>query len=88
MATEDDDYDLQEAWDKACRSFATTTNSDVNPLQGRTQTPEDVLMQLKLKRHADEEKEAEYKVLKDVLGRTLVLVQNLGNIVSSAASMV
>ncbi|EXJ82410.1 hypothetical protein A1O3_06223 [Capronia epimyces CBS 606.96] len=88
MSTEDNEYDLQEAWEQACRSFATTAHVDINLLQGRALTPDDVVAQLKLKRHADEEKKAQYKVLKDVLGRTLVLIQNLGEIASSAASMV
>ncbi|KAL2433848.1 hypothetical protein ABEF95_011185 [Exophiala dermatitidis] len=86
MSAENDEYDLHEAWDKACRSFAATTGIDLS--QEKPKSPEAVAAQLKLKRHADEKKQADYQVLKTVVEKTLLLIQNLGGIVSSAASMV
>ncbi|KIX04226.1 uncharacterized protein Z518_07780 [Rhinocladiella mackenziei CBS 650.93] len=85
-APTDDEYDLRAAWEKACRSFAATTKVDL--LEGKPQTPEEVIAQLKLKRQEDEEKKAQFKVLKDVLGKSLVFIQNLGGIAAQGAGMV
>ena len=82
----EDEYDLRAAWEKACQSFATTTKIDL--LQGKVNSPEEVISQLKLKRQEDEEKKAEFKVLKDVLGKSLVFIQNLGGIAAQGAGMV
>jgi hypothetical protein len=82
----EDEYDLRTVWKTACQSFASTIKVDLRP--GQWGTPEDVLAQLKLRRQEDEEKRAEFKVLKDVLGKPLVVIQNLGGIAASAAGMV
>jgi len=81
-----DEYDLHEAWEKACRSFAATAKFDLR--QDRALTPEEVISQLKAKRQKDDEKSAEFKVLKDVLWKSLTCIQTLGGIAAQGAGMV
>jgi hypothetical protein len=82
----EDEYDLRVSWEKARQSFLTSFKVDL--VDSKVQTPEDVLSQLTLKRQEDDEKSAQFKVLKDVLGKCLSLVENLGGIAASGASMV
>ena len=83
---EDDDYDLQLAWDQVCQSFAQTTRKDIRSKS--LLTPEDIILQLKYLREEDAEKSAKHRVLKDILGNSLKCIQNLGGIVAMGASMV
>lgn len=79
-------YDLKIAWQNACDAFAKTSGET---LTVKTQyTPEEVLEQIRKKQEKDEEKAAKYRVVKDVLSKTLDCIDNLGNIAAQGASMV
>lgn len=84
--TGSDDYNLQEAWDTVCRSFAKTTNVDL------TATPrytiDQVLDQIRQKQDDDEQRNVKYKVAKDVISKTLNCIEVLGGIAAQGASMV
>lgn len=81
-----EDYDLKKAWDEACDAFAKTASED---LKTKTKyTPDQVLEQIRAKQDKDEEKNAKYRVAKDVLSKTLDCIDNLGNIAAQGASMV
>lgn len=81
-----EEYNLQEAWDRACTSFAQTTNVDL------TAKPkfsiDEVLNQIRAKQDEDNEKNNKYRAVKDVLGKTLNFVTVLGGIAAQGASMV
>jgi len=80
-----DAYDLKVAWQNACDAFATTSGEKLNV---KTQyTPDEVLEQIRKKHEKDEEKAAKYRVVKDVLSKTLDCIDNLGNIAAQGASM-
>ncbi|CAG8908395.1 unnamed protein product [Penicillium egyptiacum] len=80
------EYNLQEAWDKACASFAQTTKVDL------TTTPkfsvDEVLDQIRGKQDDDDEKNNKYRAAKDAIGKTLKFVMLLGGIAAQGASMV
>ncbi|KAJ5135669.1 uncharacterized protein N7515_004947 [Penicillium bovifimosum] len=82
----EDEYNLQEAWDKACLSFAATTKVDL------TQKPkfsiDEVLDQIRQKQNENNEKDNKYKTAKDVISKTLNFVMVLGGIAAEGASMV
>lgn len=81
-----DAYDLKLAWENACDAFAKTSGEE---LRVKTKyTPEEVLEQIRAKQERDEEKAAKYRVVKDVLSKTLDCIDNLGNIAAQGASMV
>lgn len=84
--TGSDDYNLQAAWDTVCRSFAKTTSVDL------TATPkytiDQVLDQIRQKQDDDEQRNAKYKVAKDVISKTLSCIEVLGGIAAQGASMV
>lgn len=88
MATVQDEgeYNLQEAWDKACTSFAQTTTVDL------TTAPkfsvDEVLDQIRAKQDDDDEKNNKYRAAKDAIGKTLKFVMLLGGIAAQGASMV
>ncbi|KAJ5211191.1 Tetratricopeptide-like helical [Penicillium cf. griseofulvum] len=88
MATVQDDgeYNLQEAWDKACTSFAQTAKIDL------TTAPkfsvDEVLDQIRVKQDDDDEKNNKYIAAKDAIGKTLKFVTLLGGIAAQGASMV
>lgn len=85
-AVESDEYNLQDAWDRVCTSFAQTTKVDL------TATPkfsvEEVLDQIRGKQEDDDERNNKYKTAKDVIGKTLKFVMLLGGIAAQGASMV
>lgn len=80
------DYDLQQAWKDCLKAFAETARVELQPVS--ILSPEDVIEQLKSKREKDEAHDAKYRVVKDVLGKTLACIQVLGGIAASGASMV
>jgi hypothetical protein len=81
-----EEYNLQEAWDRACGSFAQTAKVDL------TAAPkfsiDEVLDQIRTKQDEDDEKNNKYKVVKDVIGKTLTFITVLGGIAAQGASMV
>ncbi|KAJ5519706.1 Tetratricopeptide-like helical [Penicillium fimorum] len=83
---DDGPYNLQEAWDKACTSFAKTAKIDL------TTTPkfsvDEVLDQIRVKQDDDDEKNNKYAAAKDVIGKTLKFITLLGGIAAQGASMV
>lgn len=81
-----DQYDLKKAWDDACDAFARTTSEDLT--KKPKYSPNEVLEQIRAKQDKDEEKNAKYRVVKDVLSKTLDCIDNLGNIAAQGASMV
>ncbi|KAJ5561844.1 Tetratricopeptide-like helical [Penicillium sp. DV-2018c] len=82
----DDEYNLQEAWDKACLSFAETTK--VNLTEKPKFSIDEVLDRIREKQTEDSEKDSKYKVAKDVISKTLNFVMVLGGIAAEGASMV
>ncbi|KAJ5683311.1 hypothetical protein N7462_006476 [Penicillium macrosclerotiorum] len=81
-----DDYNLQEAWDRACGSFAQTTKVDLTA--SPKYTVDEVLDQIRAKQDEDDEKNNKYRVAKDVIGKTLTFITVLGGIAAQGASMV
>lgn len=81
-----DGYNLQEAWDRVCRSFAKTT--DVDLTVAPKYTPDQVLEQIRAKQDEDDEKNAKFKVAKEVISKTLDCINILGGIAAQGASMV
>ena len=86
VETAPEDYDLQRGWSDVLQAFAKTAKVELRP--DRVLSPEDVIAQLKSKRDKDEANSAKYRVVKDVLGKTLACIQTLGGIAASGASMV
>ena len=86
IETAPEDYDLQQGWSDVLQAFAKTAKVELRP--DRVLSPEDVIAQLKSKRDKDEADSAKYRVVKDVLGKTLACIQTLGGIAASGASMV
>lgn len=84
--TGNDDFNLQAAWDTVCQSFAKTTSVDL------TATPkytiDQVLDQIRQKQDDDEQRNAKYRVAKDVISKTLSCIEVLGGIAAQGASMV
>lgn len=80
------EYNLREAWDKACASFAQKTKVDL------TITPkysvDEVLDQIRAKQDDDDEKNNKYRAAKDAIGNTLKFIMLLGGIAAQGASMV
>ncbi|KAJ5767057.1 uncharacterized protein N7511_004673 [Penicillium nucicola] len=82
----ENDYNLQEAWDRACTSFAQTAKVDLTTAPKFT--VDQVLDQIRTKQDEDDEKNNKYKTAKDVIGKTLNFVMVLGGIAAQGASMV
>jgi hypothetical protein len=82
-----DDYNLQEAWNRVCGSFANTTGG-IDLTKAPKYTPDEVLEQIRSKQDDDDEKNAKYRVAKEVIGKTLYCINILGNIAAQGASMV
>jgi hypothetical protein len=82
----EDEYNLQEAWDKACSSFAETTK--VNLTAKPKFSIDEVLDQIRAKQDEDNDKDNKYKAAKDVISKTLNFVMVLGGIAAEGASMV
>jgi hypothetical protein len=81
-----EDYNLQEAWDRACGSFAQTTKVDLTVTP--KYTVDEVLDQIQTKQDEDDERNNKYRVAKDVIGKTLTFITVLGGIAAQGASMV
>ena len=81
-----DEWDLQDAWDKACKSFAKTTGADITKRPNLS--PTDVLNQIRAKQDKDDADSAKFKVAKEVIGNSLVCIQNLGSIIAQGAGTV
>ncbi|KAJ5154944.1 Tetratricopeptide-like helical [Penicillium coprophilum] len=83
---DDSEYNLQEAWEKACTSFAKTAKIDL------TTAPkfsvDEVLDQIRAKQDDDEEKNSKYAAARDAISKTLTFVTLLGGIAAQGASMV
>jgi 2-phosphoglycerate kinase len=81
-----DDYNIQEAWDKACRAFAHMAQADL------TASPrlsvDEVLEEIRRKQDDDEEKHKKYRAAKDVISKTGNFIMVLGGIAAQGASMV
>lgn len=87
MATaESDDYNLQDAWERVCTSFAQTTKVDLTAAP--KYSVDEVLDQIRGKQEEDDERNNKYKTAKDVIGKTLNFVMVLGGIAAQGASMV
>lgn len=82
----EDDYNIQEAWNRACGAFAQTTK--VNLTESPKFTVDEVLDQIRAKQDEDDEKSNKYRVAKDVIGKTLKFITVLGGIAAQGASMV
>ncbi|OQD79098.1 hypothetical protein PENANT_c062G09607 [Penicillium antarcticum] len=82
----ENDYNLQEAWDRACTSFAQTAKVDLTAAPKFT--VDQVLDQIRTKQDDDDERNIKYKTAKDVIGKTLNFVMVLGGIAAQGASMV
>jgi hypothetical protein len=82
----ENEYNLQEAWDRACTSFAQTAK--VNLTTAPKFTVDQVLDQIRTKQDEDDEQNNKYKTAKDVIGKTLNFVMVLGGIAAQGASMV
>ena len=82
----EDDYNIQEAWNRACGAFAQTTK--VNLTESPKFTVDEVLDQIRAKQDEDDEKSDKYRVAKDVIGKTLKFITVLGGIAAQGASMV
>ncbi|KAJ5719872.1 hypothetical protein N7493_006750 [Penicillium malachiteum] len=81
-----DDYNIQEAWNRACGAFAQTAKADLTA--SPKFTVDEVLDQIRAKQDADDEKNAKYKVAKDAISKTLTFITLLGGIAAQGASMV
>jgi hypothetical protein len=82
----EDDYNIQEAWNRACGAFAQTTKVDITT--SPKFTVDEVLDQIRSKQDEDDEKNNKFKVAKDVIGKTLAFITVLGSIAAQGASMV
>lgn len=82
-----DDYNLQEAWDRHCGAFAKMTNG-LDLTKSPRYTPDQVLEQIRAKQHEDDEKNAKFKVAKDVISKTLDCISILSGIAAQGSSMV
>ncbi|KAJ5811489.1 hypothetical protein N7474_007790 [Penicillium riverlandense] len=83
--TGSDDYNLQEAWDTVCRSFAKTTMVDLTTKP--KYSIDQVLEQIRQKQDDSEQRNIKYKVAKDVISKTLNFIKVLGGIAAQGASM-
>ncbi|KAJ5675126.1 uncharacterized protein N7477_005060 [Penicillium maclennaniae] len=81
-----EEYNLQEAWDRVCASFAHTTKVDLTVTP--KYTVDEVLDQIQTNQDEDDERNNKYKVAKDVIGKTLTFITVLGGIAAQGASMV
>jgi hypothetical protein len=81
----EDDYNLQDAWDRVCMTFAQTTKVDLTTAP--KYSVDEVLEQIRAKQDEDDEKNNKYKTAKDVIGKTLNFVMVLGGIAAQGASM-
>jgi len=82
----EEEYNLKDAWDKACDSFAKTTNTHLATIP--KYSLDEVLEQIRAKQDQDKSKHAQYRVAKDVLSKTLETINTLGSIAAQGASMV
>ncbi|RAH71167.1 uncharacterized protein BO66DRAFT_419801 [Aspergillus aculeatinus CBS 121060] len=82
-----DEYNLQEAWDRVCTSFMQTTHADLKTAPTKY-TIEEVLDQIRARQEEANEKNAKYQELKTVMNKTLTFVGLLGGIAAQGASMV
>ncbi|KAJ5097682.1 hypothetical protein N7456_008403 [Penicillium angulare] len=82
----EDDYNIQEAWNRACGAFAQTTKVDLTT--SPKFTVDEVLDQIHAKQDEDDEKHNKFRVAKDVIGKTLKFITVLGGIAAQGASMV
>ncbi|RAK80020.1 uncharacterized protein BO72DRAFT_525692 [Aspergillus fijiensis CBS 313.89] len=80
-----DEHNLQEAWERVCRSFAQTTKVDLTTAPNYT--IEEVLEWIRVREAEDLERNAKYKEGKAVIDKTLAFVKVLGGIVAQGASM-
>ncbi|KAJ5392597.1 hypothetical protein N7509_008087 [Penicillium cosmopolitanum] len=81
-----DDYNIQEAWNKACQAFAQTAKVDLT--KSPTFTVDEVLDQIHQKQQDDDEKHNKYRVAKDAIAKTSKFIMLLGGIAAQGASMV
>lgn len=81
-----DDYNIQDAWNRACGAFAQTAHVDIT--KSPKFTVDEVLDQIRTKQDADDEKNNKYRAAKDAIGKTLNFITVLGGIAAQGASMV
>ncbi|KAI9719483.1 MAG: hypothetical protein M1828_006190 [Chrysothrix sp. TS-e1954] len=93
MSAELDDFDLQEAWDRACASFAKTAEGkcglkDVDlgkgPIDRRT--PTELVDQIAAHKADNEEQQAKHRTARDVVSKTAKCVQTLADLAAQPAS--
>ncbi|KAB8224412.1 hypothetical protein BDV33DRAFT_233369 [Aspergillus novoparasiticus] len=82
----EDDYNIQDAWERACGAFAQTTKVDLTT--SPKFTVDEVLDQIRIKQDDGDEKNKKFRTAKDVIGKTLTLITVLGGIAAQGASMV
>ncbi|KAJ5924059.1 hypothetical protein N7466_008246 [Penicillium verhagenii] len=82
----EEEYNLQEVWDRVCASFAQTTKIDLTTKP--KYSVDQVLEQIRAKQSGDDEQNSKYRAAKDVIQKTLKFVTVLGGIAAQGASMV
>ncbi|KAL5332733.1 hypothetical protein BJX70DRAFT_407031 [Aspergillus crustosus] len=80
------DYNIQVAWDTACRVFARMAQVDLTVAPKLS--VDEVLEEIRRKHDDDEEKHKKYRAAKDVISRTGNFIMVLGGIAAQGASMV
>lgn len=86
MAVNQDDLDLNVAWQEACESFARTTKIDLRAVP--SPTAEQVIAKFNTRKAKDEKEHAKLNAAKKIALKTLTCVVNLGGIAAQGASMV
>ncbi|KAJ5981977.1 hypothetical protein N7451_012077 [Penicillium sp. IBT 35674x] len=82
----EDDYNIQEAWERACGAFAQTAKVDLT--SSPKFTVDEVLAQIRTRQDGEDEKNKKFQTAKDVIGKTLTFITVLGGIAAQGASMV
>ncbi|KAL4969541.1 uncharacterized protein BDV14DRAFT_209818 [Aspergillus stella-maris] len=80
-----DDYNIQEAWDKACQAFSRMTK--INLTASPKLSVDDVLDEISRKQDEDDKKQNKYRAAKDVISKTGNFIMVLGGIAAQGASM-
>ncbi|KAJ5704056.1 hypothetical protein N7493_011194 [Penicillium malachiteum] len=82
----EEEYNIQETWERVCASFAESTN--IHLTDSPKYTPDEVIEQIRARQDEDNEKNAKYKAAKDAIGKTVKFLMLLGGIAAQGASMV
>lgn len=82
----EDEYNIQETWERVCASFAESTKITLS--ESPKYTPDEVIEQIRARQDEDDERNAKYKAAKDAVGKTVKCIMLLGGIAAQGASMV